>query len=341
MPTPLASPAATDVDRPSGFAVGVDVGGTNTKLGFVDPFGVVLAREEVPTKSLKDPQEACRFFKAFADEQFAKAGGGDGALSAGVAVPGVLDSNTGRLVYVANLPAWCDFPLLDELDRLFAGPVAVCNDANAAAVAEHSRMNLTDESLALITLGTGIGCGVVLRGEPFGGDHGCGFEIGHTPVDFSPEARVCGCGKPGHLEAYVSVRGVLKSVLQEIDLDGGESPTLKAARSGEPLAPRHVYEAAAEGDDACRRAIARVARRVGQAAALICQTLDPHAVLIGGAMTFGGNESPVGRQFLRDVQKVVRRYALDQVADEVFVGFAELGNDAGICGAAELARTGR
>ena len=227
----------TTPDNPtdtSGFAVGIDIGGTNTKFGFVDPNGEIVARNEVKTSSLEDPRSACNRFREFANEQVRLLGlHGGHEISIGVAVPGVLQMRTGFLEYVANLPQWCEFPLRETLDELFEGPVSICNDANAAAFAEFSRRELNSESLALLTLGTGIGCGVVIAGDPYGGDHGCGFEVGHAPVAFDDHARECGCGKPGHLEAYVGASAVLRTAEEQFRLFGGPSQTVKSIQGAE------------------------------------------------------------------------------------------------------------
>ena len=339
---PAAPPATDSTGDPtatSGFAVGIDIGGTNTKFGFVDPNGEILARREVETRSLRDPASACRTFREFAADQIRSLDlSRNEEISIGVAVPGVLQMKTGFLEYVANLPEWCEFPLLKALEDLFTGPVAICNDANAAAFAEFSRRELNDESLALLTLGTGIGCGVVIGGNPYGGDHGCGFEVGHAPIAFDDSARICGCGKPGHLEAYVGANAVLVTAREQFALFGGPSPTLMSIQGDKDLSPRHIAAAAEAGDEACWRTVNITGRYVGLAVCQLCQTLDPSYILIGGAMTFGGNETSVGRQFLQQVIETSTRYSLDQVASRVVIEFASLGNDAGICGIAELSR---
>lgn len=328
-----------DPTSTSGFAVGIDIGGTNAKFGLVDPNGEIIARREVKTASLQDPTSACHRFREFADEQISQLRiTKSEEVSIGVAVPGVLHMSTGLLEYVANLPDWCNFPLRDTLEKLFDGPVSVCNDANAAAYAEYSRRELTTESLALLTLGTGIGCGVVIADEPYGGDHGCGFEVGHAPIVFDDNARMCGCGKPGHLEAYVGVQAVLATAAEQFQLFGGPSTTLKSIQGSKELSPRHIAAAAEAGDEACWRTINITGRYVGLAVCQLCQTLDPAYILIGGAMTFGGNETRVGQLFLEQVIETAARYSLDQVSSRVVIEFASLGNDAGMCGIAELSR---
>ena len=333
-PTPTSGETA-------GYSVGIDVGGTNTKLGLVDPDGRVVIRREVPTDSLANPLAACREFRRFAVESVTEASGGSVRnVAVGVAVPGILNARTGELEYVANLPDWRRFPLRDALQAEFDGPVAVANDANAAAFAEHSVRGLSHESLALLTLGTGIGCGVVAGGRPFGGDHGCGYEIGHVAVDFQTSARRCGCDKPGHLEAYVGAAGVVLTAREQLAAGRKLSPGLDRLDRDDNLTPERIAAEAEAGDPGSIRTVELTARWVGIAASIISSTLDPAIILLGGAMTFGGADSPVGRQFLADVIETSRRHSLDHVADRVQIGFATLGNDAGICGISELARLG-
>ena len=340
-----ASPHAASQDEiavAAGYAVGIDIGGTNTKLGLVDPNGQIVVREKVKTASLEQPRNACESFRAFAAAALAEASvEPQEPIAVGVAVPGILDARTGLLEYVANLPEWREFPLRQTLQSIFEGPVAVANDANAAAFAEYARRQLTDESLALLTLGTGIGCGVVVNGHPYHGDHGCGFEVGHVPVAFGPDARMCGCDKPGHVEAYVGRSGVLRTAGELIETQGLTERLAELTDGGRKrLSPRHLAQAAESGDAIAGETIDRTADWVGVAAAILCQTLDPSYILIGGAMTFGGRGSDVGRRFLDRVIESNARVSLDSVAKRVVIDFASLGNDAGICGICELARLG-
>ena len=322
----------------AGYAVGVDVGGTSTKLGLVDPQGQIVVRDVIETGSLSEPRTACEHFHRFALAALDSLDADADSLAVGVAVPGILDLRSGELEYVANLPRWRRFPLRQTLQTIFEGPVAIANDANAAAFAEHSRRQLIDESLALLTLGTGIGCGVVMGGSPYGGDHGCGFEIGHVPVEFGPHARTCGCDCPGHVEAYVGAAGVVRT-LRELEAGAGGSSEPLADPVGE-ITPQQIAAAAEQGHPLALATIDRTADWVGIAASILCQTLDPSFILLGGAMTFGGHASPIGQAFLDRVIATNRRYSLDSVGHRVVIDFATLGNDAGICGISELARQG-
>ena len=323
----------TNSQRRQAF-LGVDVGGTNTKLAVVGDCGSVFARDLISTALICDPRNACRRILEFAEEysvQYRFEG-------IGVAAPGILDSRQGILREVVNLPKWTDFPLRDELAGLFDLPVVVANDANAAAFAEHAHRGLeTDKSLALVTLGTGIGCGIVIGGQPLNGNHGCGGELGHAIVDISPDARLCGCGKSGHLEAYAGAAAVVHRAKQK--LLHGEKSSLAQRLPLEELSPHVIAEEAERRDALCQSVVEETATYVGLGISLLCQILDPSVVLLGGAMTFGGMETETGRGFLNRVRQTVRRNTLEQVGGNVVIEFASLGNDAGMLGAAMLARS--
>ena len=331
-------PASTAHAVSSGprLAVGVDIGGTNTKLAVVDAQGGIVLRDVVPTAALSHPQEACQRIASFVEDSADRLGLSSHCIqNVGVAVPGILEPKQGVLREVANLPYWTGFPLQAELRQLFGSQVAICNDANAAAFAEFSNRNLHEESLALVTLGTGTGCGVVLNGRPFSGDGGCGGEIGHAVINCGPVARKCGCGKWGHLEAYTGAAGVLETMRYKLDNDP-DNQFLRQLQ-GRPLTPELIAQEAENGHPLCLSAVDDTARFLGVGISILCQTLDPSMVLLGGAMTFGGRGTSTGRRFLDGVIESVHQNSLKQVAANVVIDFAVLGGDAGMLGAAELA----
>jgi glucokinase len=311
--------------------LGVDVGGTNTKFAVVGDCGSVFARELIPTRLIGNPQDACRRILEFAEEysvQYRFEG-------VGVAVPGILDSRQGVLREVANLPNWTEFRLRDELVARSGLPVVVVNDANAAAHAEHAFRELdTGTSLALVTLGTGVGCGVAIGDKTLAGDHGCGGELGHAMIDVSSDARMCGCGKPGHLEAYAGAAAVAQRAKDKL-LSGAKSSVAKRLHL-EGLNPQVIAEEAERGDALCRSVVQETATYVGLGVSLLCQIIDPSVVLLGGAMTFGGTKTETGRGFLSCVRQTVCRSTLEEVGGNVVIEFASLGNDAGALGAAIL-----
>jgi glucokinase len=241
-------------------------------------------------------------------------------------VPGVLDCHEFVLREVVNLPGWLDVPLLEILSRVSDLPSAVVNDANSAAFAEHTLRGLGDESLALITLGTGIGCGLVLAGNPYGGDHGCAGELGHIAIDFGPDALQCTCGSRGHLETYAGAAGVMQRY---------RAATVGTNRD---LTPLEIARAAEHGDPVSLQVLHDTARYVGQAVGMIGQVIDPEVVLLGGAMNFGGPQSSAGQAFLETLRETVRATTLAQVGGNLKIEFASLGNQAGLLGAAMVVK---
>lgn len=316
------------------LCLGIDVGGTNIKLGVVDPAGEVRQTAQYATEPTDDPEATCQQIIELARAHLIAAGQSLGEVTAvGVAIPGILDLAAGCLREVSNLPHLTDFPLRACLEQLAQRPITLINDANAAAYAEHVRRGLGESSSALVTLGTGIGCGVVLRGVPFSGDDGCAGELGHLRIDMCHDARRCGCGKQGHLEAYAGAPGVIATAREA--LADGQPSCLASA--GE-LTPETIAAGAEAGDALCQRLVFETADLVGLGISHFCQSVNPRTVLLGGAMTFGGRSTRTGNAFLGRVKKSVEESSLTQVGTNLQLDLAVLGNTAGVLGAAEIAR---
>jgi glucokinase len=311
--------------------LGIDVGGTDVKLGLIDAAGVIHHRDRRPTPQLQSPQRVFQYAMEFAHRTMLSGAINGAELSAvGLAVPGVLDTREYVLREVVNLPGWLGVPLLEELASVSGITSTVVNDANSAAYAEHAIRNLGKQSLALVTLGTGIGCGVVLGGNPFGGDHGCAGELGHIVIDFSDDAIDCTCGSRGHLESYAGAGGVVtraKAALSDSGRDGFDD-----------LTPRDIAEMAESGDPVCLQIVTETAQYIGRAIGLMGQVVDPAVVLLGGAMTFGGTSTATGRRFIDQVRKTVKQTTLAEVGGNMKIKFAALGNDAGMIGAGMVAK---
>tara|TARA_A100001391_G_C5057154_1_gene275041 strand:- start:620 stop:1684 length:1065 start_codon:yes stop_codon:yes gene_type:complete len=316
--------------------LGIDVGGTNVKLGLVSDDGQLLTQSTAPTPALGTPDRVFEHAMEFAAEQLNLLGCGVTLNGVGLAVPGVLDTSAMALREVVNLPGWLDQPLLRLLANAAQVPAMVVNDANAAALAEHSRRGLGNHSLALMTLGTGIGCGVVVGGHPHSGDHGCAGELGHIAVRFGEDALPCTCGSRGHLESYAGSGGVIARLRAAY----ASQPQLAVPEclSSQNVTPREIAEQAAAGNAVCQAVIDETASYVGAGIGMLAQVVDPAVVLLGGAMTFGGPGTPTGTRFMKLIRQTVRDTTLAQVGKHLIVDFASLGNDAGILGAALVAK---
>ncbi|MEM1067582.1 MAG: ROK family protein [Planctomycetota bacterium] len=317
--------------------LGIDVGGTNVKLGLVDDDGTVRCRATTPTPDLKTPRRIFDYAMEFAWQELKCLSRSTADLAGvGLAVPGVLDTRAYVLREVVNLPGWHGEPLMEILSNAAKLPAAVVNDANSAAYAEHSLRRLGDRSLALVTLGTGIGCGLVIGGKPYGGDHGCAGELGHIAIRFGDDALPCTCGSRGHLETYAGAGGLIRRL--RLTMQENPTATFPDVLQSSDVTPLMIAEHAEQGSTFCQQLIDETAQYVGQAIGMIGQVIDPEVVLLGGAMTFGGSASPIGRRFLEHVRESVRATTLVQVGTKMQIDFATLGNDAGVLGAAMIAK---
>ncbi|MCG8652298.1 MAG: ROK family protein, partial [Pirellulales bacterium] len=296
--------------------LGIDVGGTDVKLGLVDMAGTIRCTHRTSTLPLRTPERVFQYAMEYAESELRELGRLHcGLQGVGLAVPGVLDSREHTLREVVNLPEWLNVPLLELLTEVSRLPSAVVNDANSAAYAEHSLRQLGDQSLALVTLGTGIGCGVVIQGKPFGGDHGCAGELGHIAIRFDDDALPCTCGSRGHLESYAGAPGVLTRWNHLLQQHGGKHPQVRLM--AEDVTTRDIADFAEQGDPLCLSVIDETAQYVGQAVGLMGQVIDPAVVLLGGAMTFGGAKTRTGRRFLDTVRRTVRETTLVQVGGNI------------------------
>ena len=263
--------------------LGVDIGGTNTKFGFVDRDGKCLASSSIPTDS---HQPAGKFFQRlqrdsnllFQDlnEKYALVGIGIGAPNA--------NYHKGTIEHPPNL-GWDFVDVRAELANLFSIPSAVTNDANAAALGEMlfgAARGMKD--FIVITLGTGLGSGIVANGELIYGADGFAGEIGHTTVD--PNGRRCGCGRHGCLEAYCSATGLCRTV-QEFICNSTEPSELRKVSYAD-LTAQIVSEAALRGDPLALQAFESCGRTLGMKLADSVAHLSPEAIIISGGMASAG-----------------------------------------------------
>ena len=320
--------------------LGIDVGGTNIKAGAVGAAGELLGRGKVKTGQADGTAAGLDRIEAAARETLADAGATLADVAAvGLATPGPMDLKRGTLLRPSNLPGWRDWAVREAVADRLGKPTVLQNDANAAAYGEFwSGAGRDADSLVLWTLGTGIGCGIILRGLVIEGEHSHGSECGHIIVDSSDAARVHpGTKQSGTLEAYCGARGVIARTREA--LDAGRASVLhdRLAGGGE-LTPKLVCEAAEEGDPLGVEILTETARWLGIGTVSVLHTIDPDAVLLAGAMTFGGPGTRTGELFLDTLRAEVKRRAFPTVAEHLNVGFATLGGDAGVVGAAGCAR---
>jgi glucokinase len=319
--------------------LGFDVGGTNIKLGVVDDRGRPVAYTKIVTEEDRGPRDAVKRARLAVDEMLAGMGlKVDDLAAVGLCVPGTMDIPRGIFLQPHNLPHWHYFPIRDCAAEAFGRPVAFANDANAAAYGEFwVGSGQQYHSIVMLTLGTGVGGGIIIGDLSIDGENSHGSECGHIIVDSSPTARMCGCGQPGHLEAYCSATALVERA-HEL-LSQGRATSL-AQRIGETsqLTALMIAEEADHGDSLSYEVIMELGTWLGLGIVTLMHTIDPGAVVLGGAMNFGGVEDPVGRRFLEHVRGIVRKRAFPIPAQRTVIDFALLGSDAGYIGAAGIAR---
>lgn len=335
-----STPSTTVAEAVRPFYAGVDVGGTNIKFGLVDDQGRTFADAKIATQPRRGADDAVRRM-AEALRQMADRSGLNWETDVavvGLATPGMMDIARGMLLDPPNLPTWGHYPIRDRLSEAVGKKVVFANDANAAAFGEYwvgSGRNAP--SLVMLTLGTGVGGGIIVGDVSIDGEHSHGSECGHIIIDCRADARLCPCGHRGHLEAYASATALIKRA-EELLQTGRETSIRHRMSQGAQLTPILLGEEASAGDAFAMELIMELATYLGVGVATLVHTIDPGAVVLGGAMNFGGNASELGRRFLQAVRDEFHRRTFPVLAKETIVDFARLGGDAGYVGAAGIAR---
>ena len=335
------------------FAVGVDLGGTNLRIAAVDEQGSLIEKVTLGTKTVFGRDQVlngmCEAIRHLSDKY--KSSGE--LLGIGIGVPGIIDLETGMVRESPNLPGWSDYPVRAEIEKRLGAPVILENDANVAAFGEKwlgAGRHVGD--LAMLTLGTGVGGGLVLDGKIWHGMTGMAGEFGHMTVD--PEGQPCACGNRGCLEQYASATAIVR-MAREVIATGGAGELAKAAGSDLEFSAKEIYNLAIQGDEQARRIFRRVGRALGIALSGMVNGLNLEMYVIGGGVCSAWEAfSPSIFEELRQRAMV---YAATAPADPLGMGSgasgqvgpgqgrktiitrALLGSDAGLFGAARLPMT--
>ncbi|MEO1496244.1 MAG: ROK family protein [Planctomycetota bacterium] len=319
---------------------GVDIGGTNIKIGLVADDATPLAYESIPTQQHDGPPAAAERVATAITELAAEAGvAADVIKAVGLASPGPMDLKSGMLLCPGNLPAWHNTPLRDLFAKATGLPVNYENDANAAAYGEYwSGAGEKYDSLLMVTLGTGVGGGVIIEDRVIDGEHSCGGEVGHIIIDASPTAPLNSLGVRGTLEGYCGSYGVVGQARRILADRFVETSLRFSVEGGEELTPLLIANAAEAGDAVALSIVMETARYLAIGIVSVVHTVDPNAVVIGGALTFGGAGHTLGERFLDEVRKHARQRMIPSLRESIPIEFAQLGGKAGYIGAAGLAR---
>lgn len=320
------------------YYLGIDLGGTNIKAGVVTHSGESLSHVSVPTEATRGPDTGVENMVKAGRDALTEAGLSlDDILGVGLATPGTMDIPGGMLLNPPNLPGWDNFPVRQRVAEGIKKQTVLQNDANAAAYGEFwTGAGSEAKSLVFWTLGTGIGCGIIIGDLIVEGEHSHGAECGHIIIQMDGGRR-CDTGQYGTLEAYAGAKGLIRRC--EEALAAGKPTVLRSwIDEGEELTPLLMAQAAEDGDQLADDLIMDTARYLGAGTTTLMHTIDPDMVLFGGAMTFGGGDSALGRRFLQRIKDEVKVRAFPVPYAKTKIDYATLGSDAGYIGAAGCAR---
>ena len=317
------------MQKSQGVILAVDIGGTKVAAGLVTHGGEILLATRV---RMVANQSAVAGLGAVCEaiDSVMKRRGKAKIEAMGISAPGWVDSNTGTVLNAANLPCWKNFPLVNEIKRLYRLPVRVANDAKAAALAEAAwGAGRGYRNVFYATLGTGLGTGLVIDGELYMGRRGPGGEGGHTTINFQgPE---CPCGKRGCAEMYLSGPAIARNARERIVKQGGNSLMVRLA-SGDAanVTAEHVAKAAAEGDALAKEVLADVAEHLAIWLGNVIDLLEPEVIVIGGGL------AGLAMSLMGDVRRHLERWACSPGHQQTPIVKAFYGTESSLAGAAAL-----
>lgn len=313
------------------YIFGVDIGGTTTKLAVITDEGTIIEKWEIPTNTSHNgvsiiPDIAAAVKLKMVQMNLSK----DAVIGIGVGAPGPVNMQTGILYTGVNIGWHKPVALRDELSQQTELPVVIENDANAAALGEMWKgAGGGARDVVCVTLGTGVGGGVIVNGDIAHGIKGAAGEIGH--ITAVPEGGYqCNCGKKGCLETVASATGVVRLAKEEMEKSEGVSALHKIMDEHNAITAKNVFDEAKNGDAAASAAVERLTFYLGLALANLGSALNPERIVIGGGV------SKAGSILLDGISEKFKLYAFPTVAESTEIKIATLGNDAGVIGAAWL-----
>ena len=307
--------------------IGVDLGGTNVRASLISDDGTILQQARRPSHqqqqaedTLNQITDACR--EVLLHQKL----GPKGIRGVGIGLPGIMDSNTGVCFWSPNFPHWKDVPIAATVSAGVGAPAFILNDAKCAALGElHYGAGRGCRNMVMITLGTGIGGAFVVDGQLLMGPNGSVGEVGHHTID--PTGRKCGCGNYGCWEAMCARDAIIERA--ERKLQTGRESSLREVTRGE-VTPALISEAAAKGDALAKEVLDEIGFYIGVGAANLINMLNPERFVIGGGI------SQAGEALLAPIRRTVEARAVPKQRETAQIVPAELGDNAGVMGAAAL-----
>lgn len=310
--------------------LGIDIGGTSIKIGIITENGDIQHKWEISTNINDQGSSIAKdIWMSIQDKLKEFNISEDSLLGMGIGAPGFINVETG-LVYEAVNIGWKNLNLVDQFRKWSDLPIYVANDANVAALGENWKgAGQLANNLIAVTLGTGVGGGIIANGTLINGENGTGGEIGHITVD--PKGYSCNCGRKGCLETISSATGIVRQALDLIDKNPESTLAHHYQQVGEVTA-KDIFDLAKKGDQLCEKVIHHTTDVLGFVIANIATVINPEKIIIGGGV------SKAGDQLIKLIESNFEKYALPRISEICDITIAKLGNDAGMIGAAYLVK---
>ena len=309
--------------------IGIDVGGTNVKIALVDSDGKIGYSNTIPTRAEMGYEYTINNMKQAIRDLLTET-----KLSAkdieriGFGLPGQVDFKSGIVRLITNIPGWVEIPLAKMIEDEFHIPTRIDNDVRCAALGElNFGAGKGCENLICITVGTGIGSGLIINGKLVRGASNAAGEIGHIKLQMH-DGPICGCGDTGCLEAFASGPSIV--AMAEEYIMGGKSTKYREMANGNDITPFIVAEAAKAGDPVARRIFTRMGEYIGIGMASVVNLLNPEKIIVGGGVADAGDI------LMTPLKETLKKRAMKIAGETVEVVPAQLGNTAGVIGASLL-----
>lgn len=311
--------------------IGVDLGGTNIAVGLVDEDGNILHKGETPTGVGRPYQDILKDMAMLIIRVTEEAGyKKEDIKSIGIGSPGYADKKTGKIIFANNL-FWRNVPVRDELQKYINVPVYIDNDATVAGLAEAVAGACQGvENSITITLGTGVGAGIIINGKPYSGSHGVGSELGHMIVEV--DGIECTCGNRGCWERYASATALIQNGKEAAKKNPDSLINKMVDGDLDKITAKTVIDAAKAGDATAMEIFEKYIHYIAMGIITIINSFDPSIIAIGGGVAKAGDF------LLNAIKEEVEKHIFYKDVDHAKICLAQLGNDAGIVGAAMLGK---
>ena len=307
------------------YYLGIDFGGTNIAAGIVDEKGNIIKKDSTPTLKERDSEEIINdminiSLKVLKDANLTTSD----IEGVGVGCPGIVDNKCGIIKHLSNI-GMTNYPLRERLSQVFKTRINIENDANAAALGEYKRYGENSNSFIFVTLGTGIGGGIIIDGKIYSGFNGAGAEIGHMKIEINGVPCPCGCD--GCWEQYASVTALIRNTKEAMDKNP-QSVMHKWVKENGKVSGRTAFECAKAGDETAKEVVDNYIKYLATGLISIINVFQPERIVIGGGI------SKEGDYLLNPIKQIVYDCKYNNYVEKTKIEIARLFNDAGIIGAA-------